>query len=119
MKKVRQYCYIPLHDEVKEALVDWTIQHDVDIAFVPLLRFLISYAYTNHIREDYDISAKQSIHLLDQSNNAASDGLVNGRVRERIQTSSDHIIGMSEDERYIALICSMHALDVTIEELVI
>lgn len=119
MKKIRQYCYIPLHDEVKLALVDWSEQNNVDIAFVPLVRFLISYAYTNHIREDYDLSAKESIRLLNESNMAASDEKADGRVRERIQTSSQHIIDLDEEERYTALLCGMHALDVTIEELVI
>lgn len=119
VKKSRQYCYIPLHDEVKLALVDWTKENSVDIAFVPLVRFLISYAYTNHIREDYASSAKESIYLLDESNRIASDGKMDGRMRERIQTASNSIVSLTEEERYLALLCGMHALDITIEELAI
>ena len=119
MGKTRQFCYISLHDEVKLALTEWSTTQHVDIAFVPLLRFLISYAHTNHIREDYDQQARESLKALDDSNEIASEGKTNGRLRERIQTSSDLIVGMSEDERYISLLCGLHALDIAIEELVI
>lgn len=119
MKKTRKYCYIPLHDEVKEALVDWTHKQSVDIAFVPLVRFMISYAHTNHIRSDYDQRAIESIRLLDITNSIASDHQTNGRTRERVQTTSQSIIQMNEEERYISLLCAMHALDVIVDELVI
>lgn len=119
MVKEREYCYIPIHDEVKLALNDWTKKNSVDIAFVPLVRFLISYAHTNHIRIDYGKDASDSIYWLDTSNLTASDHKTNGRIRERIQTTSSLIINMTEDERYLSLICGLHALDITIEELAI
>lgn len=119
MVKEREYCYISIHDEVKIALHEWTKENGVDIAFVPFLRFLISYAHTNHIRSDYDAVAADSIYWLDTSNLTASDQLTDGRIRERIQTTSSLIINMSEDERYTSLICGLHALDITIEDLAI
>jgi len=119
VKKIRKHCYIPLHDEVKESLVQWTESQSVDIAFVPLVRFLISYAQTNHIRHDYDKNARKSIYLLDETNSVASNNHTDGRIRERVQTTSQLIIQMSEEERYISLLCAMHALDVIVDELAI
>lgn len=117
VEKQRHHCYIPIHDEVKTALVDWKDAHHIDIAFIPLLRFLVTYSHANHIRDDLSEVAKDSIYWLDTSNLMASEGEENGRIRQRFQTTSSLIIEMSEEERYISLLCGLHALDITIDEL--
>lgn len=117
---VREYAVMPIHDEVKTAILKWLQENDIDIAYTAFLRFLICYACTDpYILKDFDELATTSIEWLDSSNIIASDGATDGRIRERLNTGSKLILNMSGIERYKALLCGLHALGIVVDELVV